>query len=234
MADEKNTDQEEYHYSEEEMVTPTPEPTERPVSDELAPREPFWKNRLVVIPIALVVGIGFVYWFLQEETKPQNQPPQATAPAKVTPKVEATKQPTVAPSVAPTGPTTGVADLQHQVANQEKEINSLQNEMKQNRQAMLQASQSVVKLGQQQAALTTQMTRLVTDVRKLEIGKKNSDYTVQSLLTGRAWLQSNRTGRLISVKVGDRVPGYGYILGINVGEGSVITSSGAVIPFGNN
>lgn len=58
-------------------------------------------------------------------------------------------------------------------------------------------------------------------------------YHVKAVIPGRAWLESN-FGNTTSVKVGDSLKNYGYIVSINTNTGNVDTSSGRVIKYGPN
>jgi hypothetical protein len=62
-------------------------------------------------------------------------------------------------------------------------------------------------------------------------------YTVRAVVPGRAWLQQKvdqHIVSLITVKVGDFLPGYGRVQMINSRQGKVWTSWGNVINYGSN
>ena len=53
------------------------------------------------------------------------------------------------------------------------------------------------------------------------------------MIHGRAWLQ-NKKGNTFTVKIGDKLKGYGKVKLIEPEQGVVITSSGDVIRFKEN
>jgi len=56
-------------------------------------------------------------------------------------------------------------------------------------------------------------------------------YYVQAVIPGRAWLKDS-AGKIISVGIGDQVPGFGSVTQINTRAGSVHTTSGVTIEYG--
>ena len=59
-------------------------------------------------------------------------------------------------------------------------------------------------------------------------------YSVRAVVPGRAWLQVKRNRRivhLITVKVGDFLPGYGRVQAISARRGMVWTSWGNIIKY---
>jgi intracellular multiplication protein IcmG len=55
-------------------------------------------------------------------------------------------------------------------------------------------------------------------------------YRLQAAIPGRAWLMRS-DGANVTVSLGDKIPGYGTIVGIDPNEGVVQTSSGANIKY---
>jgi len=78
-------------------------------------------------------------------------------------------------------------------------------------------------LSLQQAKLKVLMLRHESKMKSEE-----QDYYVQATVPGRAWLRT-KAGKVISVRVGDKVPGYGTVQAIDSQEGMVITNTGDVI-----
>jgi intracellular multiplication protein IcmG len=58
-------------------------------------------------------------------------------------------------------------------------------------------------------------------------------YHVRAIVPNRAWLESD-DGNTVTVKVGDRIYGYGKVELISPKQGMVVTSSGAIIQYGEN
>lgn len=56
-------------------------------------------------------------------------------------------------------------------------------------------------------------------------------YYVQAIIPGRAWLK-DASGKILSVGIGDQVPGFGAVTQINPRVGNLQTSSGATIEYG--
>lgn len=59
------------------------------------------------------------------------------------------------------------------------------------------------------------------------------DYSLIAVVPGRAWIQA-ATGQTRTVRVGNRIAGYGKVRGIYPATGRVTTSSGSVIIYGPN
>ncbi|MCD6055975.1 MAG: hypothetical protein K0R12_937 [Gammaproteobacteria bacterium] len=60
--------------------------------------------------------------------------------------------------------------------------------------------------------------------------KAQEEYTVQAIIPGRAWLKT-RESKMITVTQGDTIPGYGTVTDIDVENGLVRTSLGAVFTY---
>lgn len=60
---------------------------------------------------------------------------------------------------------------------------------------------------------------------------KRTIYFVKAVIRGRAWLKSENESTLITVKVGEQLPGYGKIAKIDHDTGEVITRKGEIITF---
>lgn len=55
-------------------------------------------------------------------------------------------------------------------------------------------------------------------------------YNVLAVVPGRAWLRSER-GEVVTLRVGDRLPGYGTVKAISVNQSMVVMSDGSIIQF---
>ncbi len=69
--------------------------------------------------------------------------------------------------------------------------------------------------------------------QKVVIPKPKMGYVVLAIMPGRAWLKSEH-GKTITLKVGDRLAGYGEVRAISVRQGMVMMSDGSVIQYGVN
>lgn len=55
-------------------------------------------------------------------------------------------------------------------------------------------------------------------------------YYVRALVPGRAWLETQH-GKTVTVSLGDNLPGYGVVTLIDTNQGTLTTSSGAIIGY---
>jgi intracellular multiplication protein IcmG len=58
-------------------------------------------------------------------------------------------------------------------------------------------------------------------------------YHIKAIVPGRAWLETG-SGRTTTVRVGNKLSGYGTVTYISARDGLVILSSGEVIQYGIN
>ena len=104
--------------------------------------------------------------------------------------------------------------------------------------------QTLALMDKQFASVSTEMSNIKSQIsgmavrmntmqRKIKDGgasntSNNSsvEYTVRAVIDGRAWLREKGTFNVVTVQVGDRLPGYGQITEIDAGKGIVKTSSG--------
>ena len=56
---------------------------------------------------------------------------------------------------------------------------------------------------------------------------------MRAIVPGRVWLRSV-TGKNVTLRVGDKLPGYGEVRIISPRQGMVVMSNGAVIQYGIN
>lgn len=104
-----------------------------------------------------------------------------------------------------------LSDLQRQMKTLNAQVKSLQSDVL------------------QQATIVGQQQREVNQSRQIAEMKQGepAGISVQAVIPGRAWLRSE-TGVLMTVIVGDEVPGYGRVVSIDASSGTVVTSSKAV------
>jgi intracellular multiplication protein IcmG len=158
------------------------------------------------------------------------------------PEVVIADKPPVAPVVLP--------QVQPVVVN-ETQFNDLKNQMGMLQGNMNELANRVNVLGQVVESLNGQLMQQQTSLtqmsqsmeKKKPAGKHKQTVVkkaalppvlyVQAMVPGRAWLQSS-TGANTTVSVGDMIPGYGVVQMIDVGQGAVYTSSGAIIHYSPN
>lgn len=105
------------------------------------------------------------------------------------------------------------------LAELQKEMKSLSNQLQNLKSDVVQQSMIV---GQAQREINTGIQSFKMD------NPEPVRIMVQAAIPGRAWLRSE-TGELYTVIPGDEVPGYGKVVSIDAGTGTVIMSSRAVI-----
>ena len=55
----------------------------------------------------------------------------------------------------------------------------------------------------------------------------NHNMVVEAVISGRAWIKTSKSGHTLSVGIGDSIPGYGKVIDIDQGAGSILTDRGA-------
>ncbi|MBU0456260.1 MAG: hypothetical protein ABIH77_01210 [Pseudomonadota bacterium] len=75
--------------------------------------------------------------------------------------------------------------------------------------------------------------RATQAARRAKAVRASKRYFVKAVIPGRAWVQA-ADGSSMSVTVGDSVPGYGRVTGIDAFSGKLSTSSGISIQYGLN
>lgn len=122
----------------------------------------------------------------------------------------------------------------------EQEIKILKTELKQANQSLDSLQNNLQTLSASVQALSSQVQLLTAAQIKASAApaakakpEEKPQYFVKSLIQGRAWLETG-DGKLITVKVGDELTGYGKITEISVQDGLVKTSSKTDIKYGPN
>jgi hypothetical protein len=114
-----------------------------------------------------------------------------------------------------------VAELTNNVANNQRDIAQI-------KQTLDGLTTAVTQVAQQMQQLTHPKPKKVIKPKK-----PAAIYHITAIVPGRVWLQS-ADGKVISVRVGDKLEGYGKVELISPRQGKVITSSGALIQYGSN
>jgi hypothetical protein len=127
-------------------------------------------------------------------------------------------------------PTTATDSVNNtQLKDLQDKLTQLNNTVTNMQAALLNLTESAVQLSNKINSLES---KAQTDVKKAEIMPLTIFY-LQSLVSGRAWVYSPG-GQLLTVKVGDFLPGYGKIRKIDVRAGIISTTSGRLIRYGSN
>ena len=129
--------------------------------------------------------------------------------------------------------------VQHKVDGVMQQLTSSQENVVSLNAAVNQTQQEIASVNQRLDQITSTMQQMLKEVEKLKpkppvarkIVKPKVAYHVRAIVPGRAWLQSAR-GDEITLRVGDRLEGYGEVLAIVPRQGVVLMSDGSVISLG--
>ena len=124
--------------------------------------------------------------------------------------------------------------LQNNVDKLSNQLNDLQNTISNFDSRLSALSQNIQDIASKQEQFIKQQE----DKKKSILKKTQQDthakpipiYYVKAVIPGRAWLISQGKS-LITVSIGDNLPGYGVIESIDTNQGTIITSSGAIIGY---
>jgi len=234
---------EEYHHPEEALEADYPEEgTSEDVPEVGFDRTFSFKTLLlskkVWVPFAIIVAIYALYWFMDIRDKRH----QTVADQEVASQVQVeqpVRQPPPITAALPRQPT--VLNDELKTAVEQSNRNQAQLETLTNELDQIQAVQSqmnselaglhdaIQNLTQKIGALATRKTAKKRVRRRL--AKPAPRYHIKALVPGRAWLQTGR-GKTFTIKVGERIRGYGVVKWIDVTKGIVGTSSGREITYG--
>ncbi|MDF1826797.1 MAG: type IVB secretion system protein IcmG/DotF [Legionellaceae bacterium] len=118
-------------------------------------------------------------------------------------------------------------DVTQTVSNMTSSLDSIKQSMEQINDKMDQQSQQMVRL---QSIKRAQRRASTPSVKKITPKVEATQYFIQAIIPGRAWLMSTK-GKTLTVSRGSEVPGYGDVRLINPKLGRIFTSSGRVIQF---
>ena len=125
-----------------------------------------------------------------------------------------------------------IDELSKQAENNQVNIAQVSNDISATKQDMADISQKI-------DILTNSVQQILAEVAKLKAPPKKATkkpkvaYNVRAIVPGRAWLQSG-DGKNITLRVGDKLNGYGEVLAISPRQGMVLMSDGSVIQYGVN
>lgn len=245
MADD-NKGQDEYQYPPDEYYKGGEYiPEDSGSSENIPPEEDVRRRpalpRRVLLLLGFIAAIIIVYLILSYANSQRNTDlSQPTAPvASIPPTTQsvAVQQPIQAQPITVDNPTTDATvqrlTLQNQ-ANQQT-IAGMQAQIQQLQSQLNDLTNSIATIGNQIQVLANEIRAIGLD---RTVGGRSTSlsqgivYHVKAMVPGRAWLEAPN-GRATTVTIGDRLPGYGIIQMININQGIVTTSSGAVIEHGS-
>ena len=120
-----------------------------------------------------------------------------------------------------------IRDVTQTVSNMATSLQDIKQGMEQINEKMEQQSQQMVRL---QTMNHRKHVASVPKEKKVRPPVERTQYFIQAIIPGRAWLMSTK-GTTLTVSRGSAVPGYGDVRLINPKLGRIFTSSGRVIQF---
>lgn len=195
-------------------------------------------NRKFILVIGVLLAVLVVYQFIGKTTPIKQEIAEVTQP-----KLEQKPEVTPTPSLTVTAPVIPADETQQQIQALVAQGQQNQQQMQQLQANMQQLQSSVTQLGNQPAPACPQVAapspapvKVVQPV-VIKAQPKVPFYTVRAVVPGRAWLQEKKNNhiiKLLTVRVGDYLPGYGRVQAISPRDGKVWTSWGNVIRYGAN
>lgn len=243
MADDKKS-QDEYQYPPEEYYKGgeyLPDDNLEPLEPEEGPRarSPLPKRLLWLLGFILAIAIVYLILTFRNTTQQSADLTQATPAAAQVPSTISTVQQAATPlpqTIPVDNPTTDAAMQRLTMQNQsnQQSIANMQSQIQQLQSQLNDLTNSISTLGNQIQVLSNEIKAIGIDRavsgRSVSLSS-GTVYHLRALVPGRAWLESPN-GKATTVTIGDRLPGYGIIQMININQGIVTTSSGAIIEYG--
>lgn len=255
MSDDRNSPDEEYQYADVDLaqeVKQTPPEDIPPIRRKRSIFSTLMSSR-ILIPIAIVVAIFVVYQFLGR-TSSEQMPDAASfttdTPAQQAPVATTTKQ------AASQSTGQEVSDLlvqsdmvmskeltsiKQQQAEDSASITQLQTEVRSANGQLMRMQQDLASVSAGISSLNSTLQKKATPTKTVRRAPRRAykprvvaprvNYQLKSVVPGRAWLQGSN-GSTQTVKVGDKLQGYGQVTAINTVQGRVVTSSGRTITYG--
>ena len=132
--------------------------------------------------------------------------------------------------------------MQQKIDNAIKQLAGGQESIANMKDAISKNERDVADINQKIEQLTTVMQQLLADIEKIKSSmpvakvKKISTklpvaYHVRAIVPGRVWLES-ADGDSVTLRVGDKLAGYGEVKAIVPRQGMVVMSNGSVIQYG--
>jgi intracellular multiplication protein IcmG len=120
--------------------------------------------------------------------------------------------------------TTTITNLQGSIASLNSALNNLKTQAMQFQAPVIKPAIIIPK----RVITTTYIP--VPPIRHYYRPSPGAEYFVKAMIQGRAWLVDSQ-GATVTVSSGDTLPGYGLIETIDPSQGTVTTSSGAIIQY---
>jgi hypothetical protein len=126
-----------------------------------------------------------------------------------------------------------IQELKNDISMIRRSVNRNNQAQQNSAQAQKQTADQLQKLNEQLLSLTKQLQPVLTDLAKKNETKEKVrvNFSIRAIQEGRAWIQNDRTGATMTVKVGDALTDYGKVISIIPKLGVVQTNSGRIIQF---
>jgi intracellular multiplication protein IcmG len=219
--------------------------TQTPLSDT---RRKFPLKRILV-PVGLIVGIYVVYqglsWYSNRQaTAPAFEATKHVVVAKKTsavvapqPVKEAILPTPVVPSATESAMQQKLETLTQEAENSREQLANLNDTLVKNQQAVNELKDTIDSFSAVLSNIEQQLQKAAVHhkakKRRYAALPPKPIYHIKAIVPGRAWLE-NGSGRTITVRVGNKISGYGTVTYISARDGIVIMSSGDVIQYGIN
>lgn len=233
MVEQTKKEPEEYKLKEEdygavyspEATKPggTEEPSEREFAPGISkPKLPIKKRVLIVIGIIIFLFIAYQF----VAPKPSRQKPLPTpTPALTTPS-----------GVADLATTAGqISQLNQKFSQNSAKIKVLEEELDKAQSVLTNMQETVNNLNTVVLQLAKVVQQLELEQAEMARQKKMPEmvYHLRAIVPGRAWLEA-KDGKLVTVRPGTKLNGYGKVTVIDVDNGVVKTDLGYVIKYGES
>lgn len=126
-------------------------------------------------------------------------------------------------------------EMAGQLATSRDQIATLTTNIDQSKQDIAAINQNISSIVSSLQNVTTTLQKLTTKPKPKKVIRRAAlvHYHIKAIVPGRVWLESS-AGKLVTLRVGDKLAGYGTVDLISPRQGLVITSSGAQIQYGVN
>ncbi len=217
------------------------------------------KRKNIVIAIGVIIGIFCIYKIMDVLFTPGAPRHKIVAPVQTQmPKPIQSENTSIssAPMPAATNVVAAMPSNQEQIATAsvanrlntlEQQANTEQSNLERLSTQVNDLQTSLNNMDSKLSSLTTSLQAVAAEVVKQEAvqaakqaAKKKANsvaqaapkavYYIKAMVPGRAWL-STQNGGTITVSLGNNLPGYGTVEVIDPSQGTLITSSGAIIGY---
>lgn len=241
--------------------TEVPQPSENFQSKEVGGELPFKFNiknvnwRKIIVPGIIVGGILVVYMIFSISSSKKSQDAEMQKvmtqnEAAMVQQPVATPEPKRAVVTMQFGADPGSAQVTQMQADLQQKIDTVMQQATSDKDsitnlgnAIAKTQQDLAAIGQQIEQLTNSVQQILAELAKMEAEKAAAKkvvkrkppvaYHVRAIVPGRAWLES-ADGKSVTLRVGDKLEGYGVVRVIAPRQGMVLMSNGSVIQYGIN